>query len=167
MLWDDLEGKSASVTGRPGGLVTGGGGICRSCFLLRGCRTNVSLTKARIGSLQVKGNDVGRSFVHVRGNRVVLCNVRVAPCRGKGVFGGSPLEPGGLLLRGGRVRGLSSGVGRGNFAVIPIRMCFGKDLIGMRVTLTGNGGLCSGETSVTGGSRGQRTRESFGVEGLN
>lgn len=159
-------GRKTKVTGRPGGLVTGGGGICRSCFLRRAFRTNVTLTKARMGSVHVNGYDVGRSFVRVRGKRIVLCNVRVDPCRGKGVFGGSPLQPHGLLVRGGRVRGVINGVTRGKCAVIPIRMCFGKDLMGIRITLTGKGGLCSGHRSVTGGSRQQRTRQSFGIQGL-
>lgn len=118
-----------------------------------------------MGSLHVKGYDVGRTFVHIRSKRVCVCNVRVDPCRGKGVFGGSPLHIEGLLLRGGRVLGVFNGVGRRKVAIIPLRICFDKDLMGVRVKLTGNGGLCSGHRAVTGGSRGHRTRERFGTFG--
>lgn len=158
--------RSVVTGGGKVGLVTGGGGTFRSCFVRSACRTNVTLTKARMGSLHVNGYDVGRSFVHIRGKRICVCKVRVDPCRGNGVFGGSPLEVHGLLLRECRVGGVRTGLGRGNLALMPLGICFGSDLMGMRVKVTQNGGLCSGERSVTGGSREERTRHSFGIGGL-
>ncbi len=91
--------------------------------------------------------------------------VRVDPCRRNGHFGRPPTEGQGLLLRGHRVVQLLKTMGRSNVTLIPLSLCFGKSLMGIRLNLYGNGGLRSGHRITTGHSTGEAVSHTLGRRG--
>lgn len=89
--------------------------------------------------------------------------VRVTRCFCKSCGGRATHESEGLLLDEGRLRGLRQRVGGPKFAVIPIHLFVGRgNLTGLIITLTGNGGRCSGQRSVGRGSSHESVTHVFG-----
>lgn len=89
--------------------------------------------------------------------------VRVTRCFCNSCGGRATHHSHGLLLGGGRLHGLRHASSRPNFAVIPAHVCVGRQkLTGIIVTLTGNGGRCSGHRALGRGRSEQVVSHVFG-----